>query len=521
MSRRWLLALLLATVTVVSPGRAADQAGEQTSEPWPERYFNPRPAEGDIVLPMPCGGAMAFRRVEVPSDGWLGDRKLVLGGVDERFDFSESSRYEYLSGAFSDPDNPARRFYYLGKYEVMQIQVDALGESCPETRQKGRLPATGASWFDAVSFAQRYSEWLYANAPDDLPREGGSPGFLRLPTEAEWEYAARGGTHVPESAFVEPVFPMPDGVHKYVWFEGPRSANGRLQLTGLLLPNPLGLHDMLGNVDEIVLDPYRLNKLSRLHGQPGGFVVKGGNYLTSVGDIRASYRQEQAHFTEAGPNRVATVGFRLAVSAPVLASRERLQGIKQAWHDLPASIAVTSGTEALEDPVAELNVVTQATTDPDLRKRLERLALVLKSSIASRNEQRDRAARGVVRLGAFLAGKIRDDLKRVAAIRRILKGREEAGSEEALLKKTRESLETSEAILEENFAYYADNVVLSVRDYPAEVLEAQASALVVEFENQGLVGLSPLARLYVDHTGRYRESQSVNRKAWLVGIASR
>ena len=58
---------------------AAPAWAQEAPQPWREKLYNPAPQAGDLVLPMPCGGAMAFRRVEVPSDGWLGDRKVVIG----------------------------------------------------------------------------------------------------------------------------------------------------------------------------------------------------------------------------------------------------------------------------------------------------------------------------------------------------------------------------------------------------------------------------------------------------------
>ena len=48
---------------------------QQSVPPWPERLYNPQPADGDLVLPMPCGGAMAFRRIDVPDRGALNDQE--------------------------------------------------------------------------------------------------------------------------------------------------------------------------------------------------------------------------------------------------------------------------------------------------------------------------------------------------------------------------------------------------------------------------------------------------------------
>ncbi|MCP5367067.1 MAG: SUMF1/EgtB/PvdO family nonheme iron enzyme [Hyphomicrobiales bacterium] len=466
---------------------------------------------------------MAFRRVEVPSDGWLGDRKVVIGGSDEAVGHAENNRYAYVAGGFTDPATPARRFFYLGKYEVTQMQVDALKAdgACPRASMRGRLPATKVSWFDAVAFAGKYTEWLLAHGADALPGEDGAPGFLRLPTEEEWEYAARGGSAVSTAEFQERAFPMPDGMHKYVWFAGARSSNGKMQLTGLLQPNPLGLHDLLGNVDEIVLSPFRLSKYSRLHGQPGGFVIKGGNYLTSETQVRSAYRQEVAHFARGGPNRVATVGFRLAISAPVLTSHERLRQVRADWQALPRTVTVTSGTEPLDDPVAELEVVKQATADPDLRRRLDHLAFVVKSNVASRNEQRDRAVKVVIRLGAFLGRKLQDDQTRLRAIRAILRGRRAANSSPELIAKTERSLIAGGKVLEENFQYYADTVIQAVGDYPDEVFARQLAALAVEFESRDLRSLIPFAELFKSHADIYRKESRIDRKTWLEQIRER
>jgi len=213
---------------------------------WPERLYNPAPAEDDLTLPLPCGGAMVFRPVEIPSDNLLDDRPVELGQTDAQRGYKEGRRLSHLAGSFTDPQSATRR-YYIAKYETTRDQYAAVtAGSCPKPSMAGRLPVTDVSWFDAVDYARRYTEWLLANAPNALPKEDQEPGFLRLPTEEEWEFAARGGLKVDEADFLAPVFPMPEGdLALYAWFESTRSAEGKLQPVGLLKPNPLGLHDIL------------------------------------------------------------------------------------------------------------------------------------------------------------------------------------------------------------------------------------------------------------------------------------
>jgi len=513
-SRVWSLcaALLFAPVAA---------ATAEEPELWAEKHYNPKPVADDRVLPMPCGGRMVFRRIDVPSDGWLSDRKMVVGGTDDRFRFAENSRYAYLAGGFTDFENPARRSYYLGKYEVTELQYEAiLGEDCPKPSTKRRRPVVNVSWFEAVRFAHEYTRWLYENAMAELPREEETLGFLRLPTEAEWEFAARGGAAVPETVFQEPTFPMEDGMHRYVWFQGSKSSNNQLKPVGLLEPNPLGLHDILGNADELILEPFRLNKLSRLHGQAGGFVVKGGNFLTSAADVRSAYRQEYPHFTEEGPSEVRTIGFRVALAAPVLASGERREAIKEAWAALPTSATVTDRTAPVEDPVAELALITEATSDPDLRRRLVDLERVVTANIASRNEQQERSAKVVVRLGAFLGQKLEDDLARVRAVQKILDGRITAGSAEDVIAKTKQSLVAGRSALDENLDYYIDTAIQLAQDYPEDIVQRQLKSLIVEFQGRDLGALTPHARAFVTHAGQYRQDGKVDRERWLQTLAA-
>ncbi|MCX7362776.1 MAG: SUMF1/EgtB/PvdO family nonheme iron enzyme, partial [Alphaproteobacteria bacterium] len=137
-------------------------------------------------------------------------------------------------------------------------------------------PKAGVSWFDAVEFTRRLNRWIYENRLDALPKASGRAGFARLPSEAEWEFAVRGGLAVGDAERGNSTFvPANADLSKYAWFSSPGSSAGEAQPVGLLDPNPLGLFDMLGNVEELVLDQFRLNRVGRLHGQPGGIVVRG------------------------------------------------------------------------------------------------------------------------------------------------------------------------------------------------------------------------------------------------------
>jgi hypothetical protein len=494
---------------------ASPAAAQQVPQPWPERLYNPQPAPGDLVLPMPCGGAMAFRRIDVPAQGVLDDRKVTLGGHDEQFAYAENSRADYLVGGFTNKASPELRSYYLGKYEITAAQYDAIGDVCPSPSEEARLPKVSVTWAEAVAFASKYSAWLAKQALDKLPSEDGSPGFVRLPTEAEWEYAARGGLAVSDAAFVAQTFPMPEGPARYVWYQGTESANNELNVIGLLKPNPLGLHDMLGNAGEFVLDPFRLNKLSRLHGQAGGATVKGGDYHTPLADIRSAAREEFAPIDKKGERRSATTGFRVALVAPDLPSSQRLAAIRTAWTDLPKTSAVALA-EQQEDPVKEVDVLAKAVEDPALRRRVQNLATVIKANIQTRNEQRDRAARSNIRVGAYLARKLGED-KRIIAFRQDqLKTLTQAS--ETVRDSIGKQLEADRAALEFNLAYYIDTITQVTSEYPEGIVSAQADILKREFEARQLQAMVPFINQFTRHAALLRKDGKLERKAVLADV---
>lgn len=80
------LAALLAAAA--APALAAEPAKPATpvKPDWAEALYNPQPDKEDLVLPMPCGGAMTFRKVAVPAEGVLDDRRVELGGGEAKLD---------------------------------------------------------------------------------------------------------------------------------------------------------------------------------------------------------------------------------------------------------------------------------------------------------------------------------------------------------------------------------------------------------------------------------------------------
>ncbi|MBL7795229.1 MAG: SUMF1/EgtB/PvdO family nonheme iron enzyme [Saprospiraceae bacterium] len=147
------------------------------------------------------------------------------------------------------------------------------------------------------------------------------PGWnFRLPTEAEWEYAARGGTGQTERRPIMTRYSGSDRLESVAWWD--RNSHGETKPVGMKSPNALGLFDMSGNVSEWCMDWYDgdfyvkcaeegITSNPRRNDHGAEFRVKrGGSWLGfSQEYCRVAYRSY-----DSPANSFRNVGFRLAAS---------------------------------------------------------------------------------------------------------------------------------------------------------------------------------------------------------------
>lgn len=412
-------------------------AGLAAAEKDPD---NPKPAADDLILPMPDGGSMVFRPVYLGvGDDPFGMKEFKMGDRAAG-GYKEYPTVAVLGGSFiGEKDGKQDWLYYMGKYEVTKGQYNRFmtpaleGDTCEA--------ASNVSWFDVQDFVNRYNVWLYEQARDKLPVLDESPAYVRLPTEQEWEFAARGGSQVTPAVF-DKKHPYSKGLGRYEWFSGPKSSHDKLKKCGLLSANPLGLYDMLGNVSEMTVSPYQIEYYQ---GRIGGFTARGGNFRTPGKSMRASQRVEQPFYRNTGEAaRQKELGFRLVLSVPVFAGSATAAKLSDAWESYRQTRNIPSTAAQSTAPIAQK---TSFSMD-DALKSLKQLSDLLKDNPSTPPEAMDQlgllnasfgdmqsvilkaetdSASAWVRMASFTAFFLRGELKKIPASERVIEISKQTG----------------------------------------------------------------------------------------------
>ena len=189
--------------------------------------------------------------------------------------------------------------YHLGKTEVTQKQwKDIVGDN-PSRFECDDCPVERVSWHDVQNFIKKLNEKTGIN--------------YRLPTEAEWEYAARSGGWKEQWAGTN----NDEIIGEYAWYSS--TAADRTHAVAGKTPNGIGLYDMMGNVWEWCSDIYdreyyehspSKDPQALRHIEGSSRVLRGGGWRSNVNYLRTTDRN---HFNPTS-KKFSDIGFRLARS---------------------------------------------------------------------------------------------------------------------------------------------------------------------------------------------------------------
>jgi sulfatase modifying factor 1 len=186
--------------------------------------------------------------------------------------------------------------FYIGKCEVTQKQwQDIMGSNPSNFKNCDNCPVEQVSWYDVQEFIKKLNEKTGKN--------------YRLPTEAEWEYAARGGASASSATATK--YSGSNNLDEVAWYDG--NSGNKTHPVGQKKPNELGIYDMSGNVWEWCNDWYgKYSNDSQTNPQGASSssfrVLRGGSWLRNDGDYRVSSRGSSMPIY-----RKSHRGFRLAL----------------------------------------------------------------------------------------------------------------------------------------------------------------------------------------------------------------
>ena len=188
--------------------------------------------------------------------------------------------------------------YEMCKYEITQKQWIALMGSNPSDNHGcPDCPVENITYHDALDFIEKLNEV--------------GPAKYRLPTEAEWEYAANGGSGQDDSRFSGG-----NEIYSLAWYQA--NSSGKTKPVGKKQPNGLGIYDMSGNVQEWCSDfyhpnYYRSSPSKNPKGPPSGSsrIIRGGAFNQS--SVFCTVYKRQYEMPDV---RSSNIGFRLVKITP-------------------------------------------------------------------------------------------------------------------------------------------------------------------------------------------------------------
>ncbi len=249
-----------------------------------------------IVILLYCSGSVSARQRNIPGDTWTEpvtgmEFIWVPGGC-----FQMGSNLGDVNVRAAD-EKPVHKVcldgFWMGKYEVTQGQWKKIMGTNPSSFQYGDdFPVERVSFDDVQLYILKFSQQ--------------SANRFSLPSEAQWEYAARSGGR-------DQTYAGGDDLDGVAWYDS--NSGSKTHSVGTKSPNDLGIHDMSGNVCEWCEDVYDANAYSK-HDRNNPVityssfyrVIRGGSWRFNPWIVRTAYRDWFAD-----ESRLNILGFRLCL----------------------------------------------------------------------------------------------------------------------------------------------------------------------------------------------------------------
>jgi formylglycine-generating enzyme required for sulfatase activity len=204
----------------------------------------------------------------------------------------------------SPPHDVTVSSFYISKYEITQAQWDLIMETNIQ-QQRDKVGSGVSLYGEGDNYPVYYVSWT--EAQEFLLRLNHATGkHYRLPTEAEWEYAARGGKHSNDFKYSGS-----NNIYDVAWFS--YNSHGQNHPVGTRKANELGIHDMSGNVWEWCLDwsaDYPSSPQRDPMGASSGIyrIFRGGGWANAAVACRVTNR-----INSSPDSRYFSVGFRVVL----------------------------------------------------------------------------------------------------------------------------------------------------------------------------------------------------------------
>ncbi|MBO4648319.1 MAG: formylglycine-generating enzyme family protein [Lentisphaeria bacterium] len=232
---------------------------------------------GDLILELPNDVKLAMVKVEAGT--------FNMSAPNGENEVDEKSHTATLTKDF-----------YIGKTEVTQAQWKAVMGNNPSRFKGDDLPVEQVTWNDAMEFCDKL------NAMGKAP----SGWKFTLPTETQWEYAARGGKNSRGFKYAGS-----NDVGEVAWYKD--NSGDQTHPVGTKMANELGLYDMSGNVGEWCLDDFQRDSSRAKPEFERGNDQGGSRRILRSGCWRDNAMKCRVRFTAPPDRRYDDLGFRLAL----------------------------------------------------------------------------------------------------------------------------------------------------------------------------------------------------------------